>query len=643
MGFFKGRKSKKKSKASAAADETATPPIGHDAAAAPPISQANDDGRPTSAVVTPPASPQEGGSTVPAESPPSPANSQSSKKSSKSNSISGGGGGGGGGARGSSSPSSTLRPLRLGSFNFDNPDTNASFSDGGATNGRDRARTPTFPPLYREADDMLHLSNLIYTLAELRDLARNGVLNNPARSSRILDLPLPLDTAMKIIADESELLREVLDDGKHEATLSSLESLMRRQEEARASRRQAKEEIPTNNGRNDDSKRPQTISDMVGWLTNWDGCLAGGFSFDEMFCGGDLGMVDPAPKADAGNDGGGAVESDSSVLTAMGDLRGDKELVYAVGVNPVEERITVVFRGSVTKADFATDATINIVRAPDPRAFNDTAGEEDADAGDVGVHQGFYEYLFGKAGGRDSNGGKYAEISRHVERLLSENPARRNYKLYVTGHGMGGALATLCGFYACASPRLPLPVTVVSAASPRVGNIAFARTFAELESQGKIRHLRIANHKDPVTLGPTVGSKRPLALSAKAFSPLGYLALVVAGDGEGGEEEVYYHTGIKMKLFKSVSPVSSQRCDLSYSGATIISGAKKPVAIDKEDLAEIEVSNRKKKGSSSELPMVSYHYGNAYSKRMASVESDLQGLTLSDLYREKAFGMPWVT
>mmetsp|Transcript_6516 Transcript_6516/g.10375 ORF Transcript_6516/g.10375 Transcript_6516/m.10375 type:complete len:355 (-) Transcript_6516:228-1292(-) len=329
-------------------------------------------------------------------------------------------------------------------------------------------------------------------------------------------------------------------------------------------------------------------------------------------------------------------EVESSVITAVGDLKNEKELVYAVGVNPVEERITVIFRGSVTKNDFMTDAKISIVRAPDPRKFSGTESEDSP----LGIHQGFYEYLFGKS---NRNQSKYVEIMNHIDQLLDDNPTRKKYKLYITGHSLGGALATLFGFYAAASSSLPLPVTVVSVASPRVGNIDFARAFVEMESQGKLRHLRIANHKDPVTLGPTVSSKRALALSAKAFSPLGYLALMVTGIGEGGDEEVYYHTGMKMKLFKNVTAVGSQRCVLSYSGHTIISGSKKPVAIDKEDMAEIEQSNkRKKKESSSELPMVSYHYGTSYSERMASVESELKGLTLNNVYREKAGGMPWV-
>mmetsp|Transcript_7574 Transcript_7574/g.17184 ORF Transcript_7574/g.17184 Transcript_7574/m.17184 type:complete len:482 (+) Transcript_7574:52-1497(+) len=481
---------------------------------------------------------------------------------------------------------------------------------------------------------MLNLSLLIYTLAELRDLARNGVLNNPTQSMRILELPLPLDTALKIIAQEGDLLKEVLDDGKHEATLSALESLLERQEETKAALLQNDETEEEEEG-----KKKTEDDGVFSWMTGWDGCLAGGFSFDELFCGGDLGMVDGGKKAGAADASGGNRQVESSMITAMGDLKSDEELVYSVGVNPVEERITVVFRGSVTKADFRTDAQISFVQAPDPRRFNGME-DDDSNGGDVGVHKGFYQYLFGETGGKQS---KYMEIMKHVDQLVAETPSRRNYSLYITGHSLGGALATLFGFYAAASSSLPLPVTVVSVASPRVGNIAFARTFAEMESQGKLRHLRIANHKDPVTLGPTISSKRALALSAKAFSPLGYLALKVIGNGEGGEEEVYYHTGMKMKLFKSVSAVSSQRCVLSYSGATIISDANKPVAIDKDDLAEIEQSNKKKKGSSSELPMVSYHYGTAYSERMARVESDLNGLTLNGLYREKACGMPWAT
>lgn len=321
-----------------------------------------------------------------------------------------------------------------------------------------------------------------------------------------------------------------------------------------------------------------------------------------------------------------------------------------MGVNPLEERITVIFRGSVTKSDFVTDSRIAFIQAPDPRRFNGGA-ESDDSGGDVGVHQGFYEYLLGEKDGRPS---KYAEIMAIVERTLAEAPPalasgrrRGGYRLYVTGHSLGGALATLFGFYASASPAINAPVTIVSVASPRVGNVEFARAFVWLESRGRVRHLRIANHRDPVTLGPTVSARRALALSAKAVSPLGYLALLVTGNGEGGDEEVYYHTGMKMKLLRNASPETNRRCELSYNGATILAGAKKladadaDADTDADDLADMEQAKSSKKygKSSSELPMVQYHYGDAYAERMASVEPDLKGLTLNDLYRSKARGM----
>lgn len=476
---------------------------------------------------------------------------------------------------------------------------------------------------------MLNLSILIYTLVELRDLARNGVLEKPATSMRILQTPLPLDTALEIIITEGELLKEVLDDGKHESILSSLNSLLARQKEVKAMQQGERK-----NNVQAVEEKPEESSGLFSWMTGCDGILAGGFAFDELFCGGNLGMVDcgnDTTTANAADAPASKKESESSVITAVGDLKSSEELVYAVGVNPVEERITVIFRGSVTKADFITDSKISLVQAPDPQSTDSL--------GSVGIHQGFYEYLFGEKRSKPS---KYAEVMNHVEKLLAENPARRNYNLYVTGHSLGGALATLFGFYAAASPSVPLPVTVVSVASPRVGNIAFARSFAEMESQGKIRHLRIANHKDPVTLGPTVSSKRALAMSAKTFSPLGYLALMLTGNDEGGDEEIYFHTGIKLKLFKDVSAVSSQRCELSYSGASIISNAKKPVANDTADLAEIEQSNKKKTpGMPSELPMISYHYGSAYTDRISLIESDLKGLTLNTVYRDKVSEVSW--
>ncbi|KAL7501137.1 hypothetical protein ACHAWT_010888 [Skeletonema menzelii] len=504
----------------------------------------------------------------------------------------------------------SLRPLQLGSYNFDTADT-----------------TPyIYPSLYDEASTMVDLSNLIYTLTQLRELARNGVLSDPIRSLRVLDLPLPMETAMTVIKGEAELLREVLGDGAHGSTLSALESLTMKEQHAKM--KKGAEDGSNNNNTPEDDKS----CGLSSWFNTWDGCLGGGFSFDELLdnmCGDAMDAKNPEEPASPHNK---HRDVSSSMIYHIGDLKSNDELVYAIGVNPAEERITVIFRGSVTKTDFLTDANINLMQAPDPYLVAEGLESEESESA-IGIHKGFYDYLFAEKDGLPS---KYVEIMKHVEQLVMDDVNRReNYKLYVTGHSLGGALATLFGFYAAARVgTLPLPVTVVSVASPKVGNIAFARMFAEMESQGKIRHLRIANHRDPVTLSPSVSSKKVLAVSAFAFSPLGYLALKASGN-LGDERDVFYHTGIKMKLRKEV-PIGGQLCELSYSGSSLIAGSTPKALDDIDDQEVIKENNKMKMRSTNDLPMVQYHYGSAYAERIALVENELKELKLNDLYLEKA-------
>lgn len=431
-------------------------------------------------------------------------------------------------------------------------------------------------------------------------------------------MPLPLETAFGIMRAEADLLKEVLGDGKHDASLSALMVLLQKKKEVAVKQ----EEVVEKGG-------DQGI--LAGFMDSWNGCLAGGFSFDELFCGGDLKQID-AEKDNA----------ESSMIYTVGDAKCFKELVYAIEVNPNEERITVIFRGSVTKRDFAAEANVNMIRVAEP-----TTDPTSSEAGDIGLHQGFYEYLFGSKNGKPC---KYEQIMGHVQKLFRQDANRqRHYKLMVTGHGLGGALATLFGYYCAAlsskkelsfatSSRredLPLPVTVVSIGSPRIGDLAFARSFTELESRAKLRHLRIAAHKDPMTLVP-IHSSKPLPLS-KALSPLA--ALAFSPIQPPGDEHVYYHTGMSMNIREDFPSETSQRCEMIYSGARCVPISSLKCSSELDDRVQleslIEESKQSGKSACAQL-MATYHYGEGYSWRLSLVFTDVSGLSLNRLYREKA-------
>lgn len=193
-----------------------------------------------------------------------------------------------------------------------------------------------------------------------------------------------------------------------------------------------------------------------------------------------------------------------TTIVEIDDLHERLELVYAIEVDDHRKRVIVTFRGSVTKNDWLTDIQIYM-----REVYNPLHKKHQSQKDSVRIHSGFHEYLFrpsscGAKGPRGQDLSEYQEIMyEHVLPVLEENP---DYKLYVTGHSLGAALATLFGFEAAALPdkMIPKPVSVFSIASPYVGDDSFRSAHQLLESQGKLRHLRISNHMDPVTIIPKI-------------------------------------------------------------------------------------------------------------------------------------------
>lgn len=94
-------------------------------------------------------------------------------------------------------------------------------------------------------------------------------------------------------------------------------------------------------------------------------------------------------------------------------------------------------------------------------------------------------------------------IKLEIKQLLSEHPG---YDLRVAGHSLGGALASIFAFECAADDEIPKPVTCITSGAPKVGNLDFLLAFEELEEAGKLRCLRVANYRDPVTYSPPNGA-----------------------------------------------------------------------------------------------------------------------------------------
>jgi Lipase (class 3) len=181
--------------------------------------------------------------------------------------------------------------------------------------------------------------------------------------------------------------------------------------------------------------------------------------------------------------------------------------------------IKVVFRGSVTVRDWVADGDSIFATVPNPLANEDCLIRQSKF---VSIHRGFHTYLFAKPS--PDRPSKYETIIDHLKSLLD---SYRGYRVRVCGHSLGGALSTVFAFQAACDNALPRPLLCCTFASPRVGNLDFARAFQECEVSGKLRCIRVVNDKDVVT---TVPDRLAYALCCT--------------------NSIYRHVGIEIRLFR---------------------------------------------------------------------------------------------
>jgi Lipase (class 3) len=450
---------------------------------------------------------------------------------------------------------------------------------------------PDRPSVHEEAMEMLTAALLIYIFADLRAMAREGVIN----AKDLLQDPITISQVINAISEHKQALAQRAID--HEGVGQRLTAL---------------QEI------HDQQQRNQSMD-----------------GFTMMFS---LMMKDAT--------GPTAGTRKESSLTCFHDEISTNGVVYGIAVNHLRKRVTVVFRGSVSRQDWITDSKSAQKKVNNPvvSLLPGKAPEK------IGIHSGFYEYLFSK----DKEGIQRMEhILMDAKKLMKENPG---YGFYCTGHSLGGklhcacdrmrnfeialltpsvsrtfffigALATLCGFFAAIDDVIvqEFPVVVVSIASPQVGCGAFCDAFHSLERSRRLQHLRVSNKEDVITHLPF------LTLKATAFSPL--LAAVF------GPGNLYKHCGVQLEL-KSVAEESETKTENyfvchSRGNREIIDSIseefKRSIAA-----ARLLAESMRPVTSGDFDALTCFHSCREYEARLMACKENLSRVTLNELYQDEA-------
>ena len=141
-----------------------------------------------------------------------------------------------------------------------------------------------------------------------------------------------------------------------------------------------------------------------------------------------------------------------------------------IGYQPITQSIAVVFRGSESVTNWLSDLDV---------AMTDYPNCEDCE-----VHKGFYT----------AEQAVIPQVKSEVSNLLKMYP---NYRVLVTGHSLGAALATLTA--ADLKMSGVDSISLFNYGSPRVGNTAFASFYSKILGNDTNR---ITHHKDIVPHAP---------------------------------------------------------------------------------------------------------------------------------------------
>ena len=236
-------------------------------------------------------------------------------------------------------------------------------------------------------------------------------------------------------------------------------------------------------------------------------------------------------------------------LLEFDDHYDQQRLAYGLFIDKIRRRITLVFRGTYADgtADWKRNIQIDQIEIPAPynlqpilrnklhhkQKQQNQYSDDDNDNNDnepiitMKVHHGLYDYLFdntyclygSKYYGKERN----EEILDLLQQCLVEYP---RYKIYVTGHSMGGNLAKLFAFYLSTSRNaynLPKPVTCICVGSPVMGDEGYSLAMTCAEELGWLRHLSIKNEGDVICYTPPLIQYQPSGMHLRLHRTEGHL------------------------------------------------------------------------------------------------------------------------
>ena len=152
----------------------------------------------------------------------------------------------------------------------------------------------------------------------------------------------------------------------------------------------------------------------------------------------------------------------------------DTDLQVGITTSERNKRINIIFRVSESTYDWLHD--LNFIKTCIDKENN------------VYVHKGFYNQL--------TINDNHKKLILQVQELIKNNP---DYNIFITGHSLGAGLSSLFGYLL--SKEISNNITIISFASPRVGNYGWYKSFNKQEN---LTYYRFVNCNDVVTAFPSL-------------------------------------------------------------------------------------------------------------------------------------------